>query len=66
MLPESLPERMTRGEPFELAGHLTVVADRELRLDPVLERAESLFVQTRRLSLERRLAGEVREGRAAP
>ena len=66
LFPETLPERVTRREALELADHLSVFSDGELRLDPVLERAEPLLLQPRGLGLERRLTGEVGERRAAP
>ena len=66
LLPRALPERITSGETLELADHLRVLADRELRLDPVLERAESQLFQPRRLRPQRRLHGKIGERRTAP
>ena len=41
LFPETLPERMTCREVFELADDLSELSDRELRIDPFLEGREA-------------------------
>jgi hypothetical protein len=45
---------------------LGVAAERELRVDQLLERADPQLAQPRRLALGERLIGEISERRSAP
>ena len=57
---------MLGDEAFQLADELGVAAEREVRLDPPLERRESKLVQPPDRRLRERLVGEVGERRPAP
>jgi hypothetical protein len=54
------------GECLELADELGVLARREIRVDPLLERAEAQLLELRRMRLRERLVGEVGQRRPAP
>ena len=51
---------------LELAGELRVTAERELRLDPLLERSESDLLQSRNRNLGERFIGKIGKRRSTP
>jgi hypothetical protein len=53
-------------ESLQLADHVAVVPEPLVGLDPVLERGQVRFVQTRDLPLSERLIREISERLAAP
>ena len=65
LAPGSLPVRLPCDELLELGYEGCVSAEREVGLDPLLERREPEFLQVRR-GAAGRLAGEVGERRPAP
>ena len=51
---------------LELADQRRVPAEREIRVDPVLERRQALLLEPGSLGLRERLVREVRQRRSAP
>lgn len=66
MTPETLAERVERGQRLELGDELSVAAESELEDDPPLVRRSAELVQARDVAAKRRLFREVVEGRTAP
>ena len=63
---ETLAQRMVPDERLELRQHGGVAAERELRLEALLERGEPQLLEPRDRRLRERLVGEVGERCAAP
>ncbi len=63
---EPLAQRMAGDLRLELADQLGAAAEREVGLDPVLERRQPLLLEPRDLRLRERLVGQVGQRRAAP
>ena len=63
---EPLAQRMAGDLRLELADQLGAAAQREIGLDPVLERRQPLLLEPRDLRLRERLVGHVGQRRAAP
>ena len=63
---QALPQRMLGDERLELADELGVTAERQVGVDPLLERRQPQLLQPRDLGLGERLVGEVGERRPAP
>jgi hypothetical protein len=61
-----LPQRVLRDEALELADEVGVASEREVGLDPFLERAHAQLVQSRCLSRGERLVGELVQRRPSP
>src|SRR5215210_2741948 len=57
---------MQLDERFQLADQLRVATERELGLDPLLDRSEMELFEPSDLALRKRLVGELGERRAAP
>ena len=57
---------MLPGQRLELADQLGIAAERELRLDPPLDRGQAQLLEPGDLRLSERLVGEVGQRRAAP
>ena len=53
-------------EQLELSDQVGVAAEREIRLQPLLEREEAKLLEACTLAGGERLGGELREGRPAP
>ncbi len=53
---QTLPQRLLAHEPLELGNQLRVPAERELGLDPLLERGQPLLLQPRSLGAGERVA----------
>ena len=63
---QPLAQRVGGDEHLELAHHLGVAPQRQIGLDPLLERGEAKFVEPRDLGLRERLVREVGERRTTP
>ena len=63
---QAFPQRMPRDEPFQLGHELVVVAEGELRLDPVLEDADVQLLEALDLVLGEGLVREVRQRGSPP
>ena len=63
---QALAQRMLAHQRLELAHQPGMLARGQIRVDPVLERGQTGFLQPRDLRLGKRLVGEVRERRTAP
>ena len=63
---EALAQRLARDLPLQLADHVGVPAEREVGVDPALERHEPLLLEPRALRLRPGMVGELAERRAAP
>jgi hypothetical protein len=63
---QALAERMQRHQALELADERRVAAEREVRVDPQLERGEAKLFEPRDLALRERLVCEVGERRSLP
>ena len=63
---EPLPERVRGDQRLELGQDVLVAAEREVGLDPILERGEPQVLEPPDLVLRERLVREVGERRAAP
>jgi hypothetical protein len=63
---QPLAQRMARDLRLELADQVGAAAEREIGLDPVLERRQPLLLEPCDLRLGERLVGQLREGRPAP
>src|ERR687898_1021099 len=63
---EALANRVLAHQRFELADQRRVLAEREVRLDSVLERGQPVLLQLRRRALGKYLEGEILERAAAP
>ncbi len=62
----ALAERLRLDERLELGDELCMPAEREIRLDPLLDGDRAQLLEPRDLGLRERLVQEVRERRAAP
>ena len=60
------PQRLGRDQGLELTHEVRVPAECQLRLDPVLERAQPELFELRYVGLRERLIDEVRDRRPAP
>ena len=63
---QPLAQRVLRDETLELADELRMAAEREIGLDPLLERREAKLLEADDRGLGELLVGEVRQRRAAP
>jgi hypothetical protein len=63
---EPLPEGVRRDEVAQLADEIPAAADREICLNPVLERREPKLLEPRDRQLCEWLEGEIRKRGAAP
>ncbi len=63
---QPLSERLLRDQLLELADELAVSAEREIGVDPVLERCQSKLPEAHDLGLCKRLPRQIGERRAAP
>ena len=63
---EAFSQRVLAHQRLELADQRGVPAEREIGVDPILERREALLLQPRSLALRKRLIREVRQRRPAP
>ena len=63
---QSLTQRVLVNEPLELGRELGAVTERELRLEPRLERAQPELLESLRVRLERFAVEQVAPGRPAP
>ena len=63
---QTFAQRVARDQRLELGDQLLVAAERELGVDPLLERYQPQLLETRRLGLGEGLEGEVGKGCAAP
>ena len=61
-----LADGLRGDECLELGDELRVTSEREIRLDPLLERDGAQLLEPRDLGLGERLVEEVRERRPAP
>jgi hypothetical protein len=66
VLPKPLPQRMLRHQSLQLSDQLTVMAQGQLGLDPLLLSSEPELLQRRNVGLGKWLIGEVGQSRAAP
>ena len=63
---QPLPIGVLRAERRRVGDHVVVVAELDLRLDPVLEGSQPELLEARNLVLQKALEGEVGERRPAP
>ena len=63
---QPLAQRMLGHEGLELADEVVVAAEREVGVDPALERRDAKLLELEDRRLGERLVGEVGEGRSAP
>jgi hypothetical protein len=63
---QPLAQRVLRRQRLQLADQPGVLAEGQLGLDPVLDRAQAQLVQAGRVGRGERLTGEVRQRRSAP
>ena len=63
---QALAVGMLAWQRLELADQLGIAAERELRLDPLLDRGQTQLLEPGDLRLGERLVGEVGKRRAAP
>ena len=63
---QALPVRVVCNQDLELLDHVGVLAERELRLDQLLERRAPQVVQACHLGLGEWLIGEIRQRRPSP
>ena len=63
---KALAERMALDERLELADQLVVASEREVGVDPLLERGQAELLEASDLRLGERLVREVGKGRPAP
>src|SRR5262249_58847437 len=63
---QAFAERMQRREALELADERRIAAEREVGVDPQLERGEAELFEPRDLALRKGLVGEVGERRSPP
>ena len=66
LLPEGLAVGLLEREGPQLLDELPVKAERQVRVEPVLERGQPQLVETRGFAARERLVGELHERRAAP
>ena len=66
LLPEGLAVGLLEREAAQLLDELPVEAERQLRVDPVLEHGQSQLVEARGFAARERLVGELHERRTAP
>ena len=63
---QALSQRVLARQRLQLADELVVAADREIGVDPVLERGQPQLAEPRDLALDERLVGQVGQRRPAP
>jgi hypothetical protein len=63
---KALAQRVASDESLELGDQQIVPAEREIRIDAVLERREPAFLEPLDIDARERLEGEIRERRPAP
>src|SRR5215470_17588254 len=63
---QSLPERMFAGETLQLRGNRVVAAQRQVSVDPGLQRGEPQLIQAVGLGADKTVVAEIGEHRAAP
>ena len=63
---EPLAQRVNPDQPLELSDHRAVAAEREVDVDPLLDRGHAELLEAGDLRLRERLVGEVRQRRPAP
>src|SRR5581483_12332134 len=64
--PQPLPQRLAGDERLELAGEVLVPPEREVGVEPPLERVQAQLLEPRALRRRERLGRELRERRPAP
>ena len=64
--PKALAKRIPRDEPFQLAEEIAGSTEREIGVEPLLERLEPRLLEARDLGLRERLEGQILERRSAP
>src|SRR5206468_3141116 len=63
---QTLPQRRARDRGLEVADQVAVAAEREIAVEPILERPEPQLLQPLDLAPREALAGELRQRRPPP